>query len=139
MVKRTGKFKRREDHLDVAGVAIATVVSQMISALLILRHIMVTATGIVLGVIVKHFANPLRNIYLPGNESAIEYGIARIGTFALLFVREKAVDTEQYAHSMMEKAQGFKEINMLTNKIKRLTKKRCLCRIKKCQLKKKKS
>ena len=80
MVKRTGKFKRREDHLDVAGVAIATVVSQMISALLILRHIMVTATGLVLGVIVKHFANPLRNIYLPGNESAIEYGIARIGT-----------------------------------------------------------
>ncbi len=40
--------------------------------------IMVTATGLVLGAIVKHFANPLLNIYLPGNESAIEYGIARI-------------------------------------------------------------
>lgn len=41
--------------------------------------VMVTVTGLVLGAIVKYFANPLLNIYLPGNDAAIEYGIARIG------------------------------------------------------------
>ncbi len=41
--------------------------------------VMVTVTGLILGAIVKYFANPLLNIYLPGNDAAIEYGIARIG------------------------------------------------------------
>lgn len=49
--------------------------------------IMVTATGLVLGAVVNYFATPLLNIYLPGNDAAIKYGIARIGiivtTYAL--------------------------------------------------------
>ncbi|MDO4321114.1 MAG: MATE family efflux transporter [Lachnospiraceae bacterium] len=46
---------------------------------------MVTVTGLVLGTVLYHFAYPLLNIYLPGNDAAIEYGIARMGIIAVTY------------------------------------------------------
>ena len=46
---------------------------------------MVTITGLVLGPTLYHFAHPLLNIYLPGNDAAIEFGIARMGIIAVTY------------------------------------------------------
>lgn len=47
--------------------------------------VMVTLTGLVIGNILYYFADPLLNIYLPGNEPAIQYGIARMGIIAVTY------------------------------------------------------
>lgn len=47
--------------------------------------IMVTLIGAVTGQVVFAFANPLLNIYLPGNEEAIAYGISRMSIIATTY------------------------------------------------------
>lgn len=46
---------------------------------------MVTTTGLVLGSVAYHFAHPLLNIYLPGNDAAIKFGISRMGIIAVTY------------------------------------------------------
>lgn len=47
--------------------------------------VMVTVTGLLLGGIVRIFADPLLNIYLPDNEDAIAFGIARTSIIATTY------------------------------------------------------
>ena len=47
--------------------------------------IMVTITGLVLGNILYYFGRPLLNIYLPGNDAAIDFGITRMSIISVTY------------------------------------------------------
>ena len=47
--------------------------------------IMVTITGLVLGNVLYYFGRPLLNIYLPGNDAAIDFGITRMSIISVTY------------------------------------------------------